>query len=515
MSRVTHVIRLLGTLGVVFAVGGLIVYTLLPRLLWLVTLSEGLAILCLIVFAVFHVEALKAFSLRRSTRLGTNSIIMAALVVGILAIINFLAARHTHRWDWSETQRFTLAPQTYRVLKGLSREVKVTVFSQERSPGFDAYRDLLDSYQHAGNKLTVSYVDPDRQPSLVRQYGITRADTAVVESGAQSTRITTPSEAELTSALIRVSKDSKKKVLFLEGHGERAPSYGGREGLSMAKEALVKQGYAVDSLSLLQQEAVPTETDVLVIAGPRQPVTKEEQERIRRFVFADGGGHLLIMVDPQTQTGLEDLLLTWGVRLGPGVLVDLQDRLALGDLTTLLVKTFTAHEITQDFAFAVLFPFSRYLTFDTDKEKDWEFVPLARTSLRSWADTNLKEGQAIKFDKARDIQGPLILAATLTRKMKAIPEEDKIKPAIVVVGNSSFVSNAYLNFPGNTDFFLHTIGWLAKERELISITPKEPAFRPFLPNPTQDRLLLYVQVLLLPFATFFVGMAIWRKRRRL
>ena len=34
---------------------------------------------------------------------------------GILVIVNFLSARHTKQWDFSETQRFTLSPQTYRV----------------------------------------------------------------------------------------------------------------------------------------------------------------------------------------------------------------------------------------------------------------------------------------------------------------------------------------------------------------------------------------------------------------
>ena len=85
----------------------------------------------------------------------------------------------------------------------------------------------------------------------------------------------------------------------------------------------------------------------------------------------------------------------------------------------------------------------------------------------------------------------------------------------MVVGNSSFASNAYVNFPGNTDFLLHAIGWLAEERELISITPKEPAFRPFIPNPVQERILLYVQVLFLPSLTFLWGLTVWRKRRRL
>ncbi len=507
MKRMTSAI---GIVGAVLGITGLIAYSLAPEKLWLVTLSEGLALVCLIVFFVFHFETLKAFSLRRSTRLGANSLLMVALFIGIITILNFLAARHAQRWDWSETQRFTLAPQTYQVLRGLDRDVKVTVFSQERSPGLNAYRDLLDSYQHASPQLTVAYVDPEAQPGLTRQYGITRPDTAVVESGIQSTRVNTPSEAELTGALIRVSKDAKKTVLFLEGHGERRPSDEERGGLSLAKEALVKQGYEVESLVLLQKDAVPNDASVLVIAGPQRQVMPEERERIRRYV-ADGG-RVLVMLDPDVQAGLEDLLLTWGIKPGLGVLVDLQDRLAQGDLTALMVRTFTEHEITQDFAFAVLFPFSRHLTFDADKGKEWEFVPLARTSARSWAETDL-QGRVVQFDANQDVQGPLPLAAALTPKKKA--EEGAPQPAIVVVGNSSFASNAYLNFPGNTDFFLHTVGWLAEERDLISITPKEPAFRPFLPNPAQERLLLYVQVLFLPFATFFWGMAIWRRRRRL
>ena len=91
----------------------------------------------------------------------------------------------------------------------------------------------------------------------------------------------------------------------------------------------------------------------------------------------------------------------------------------------------------------------------------------------------------------------------------------KPRPAIVVVGNSAFATNAFFNFPGNTDFFLHTAGWLAEERDLISIVPKEPALRPFIPNPTQERALLYIQVLFLPIMTILTGVMVWRKRRRL
>lgn len=500
----------MGVVGAVLGAAGFLIYSLAPGELWLVTLCEGLALICLIAFFVTHFEAFKTFSTRRSTRLGFHSLVMVLLLVGILVIANFLAARHSIRQDWSETQHFTLAPQTHRVLRGLTREVKVTVFAQDRSQASTAYRDLLDSYRQDSDKLKVEYVDPERRPGVARQYGITRADTAIVESGPQTTRVTAPSEAELTGALIRVSKDARKRVVFLEGHGERAIEDQERGGYSIAKDALTKQGYDVGTLSLLQSDAVPDDTSVLVMAGPRRPVTKEEKDRISRYV--SGGGRLLILLDPDTQADVDDLLGRWGVEAGRGVLVDLQDRLAQGELTFLMVRTFTEHEITQDFNFAVLFPVSRYVAFNGETGKNWDFVPLARTSARSWAETKL-QGRVVGFNAQEDVQGPLPLAAALTPKQA--PEEGKRRAALVVVGNSSFATNAYMNFPGNTDFLLHALGWLAEERELISITPKEPAFRPFIPNPTQERALLYVQVFFLPALTFVWGIIVWRKRRRL
>ncbi|MGQ0811324.1 MAG: GldG family protein [Nitrospiraceae bacterium] len=507
MSRSTFPI---GIVGAGLAVAGLVAYSLAPEKLWLVTLCEGLALLCLVVFFVTHFEALQTFSKRRTTRMGANSVLMIVLFLGILGIINFLSSRHAHRWDFSETQHFTLAPQTHRVLRSLNQEVRVTVFSQDRSPAFNTYRDLLDSYRQATGKLTVQFIDPERRPNIAREYGITRADTAVLESGAQTVRITAPSEVELTGALIRVSKDTKKRIVFLNGHGERSLEDRERGGFALAKEALIKQGYDVGAVTLLQEAAVPDSTAVLVIAGPRRPVTKEEKERIQHYV--QKGGHVMLLIDPDTQAELDDLLARWGVEPGKGVLVDLQDRLAQGDLTALLVRTFTEHEITQDLTSAVLFPLSRHLTFHEDAAKDWDYVPLARTSPRSWAETDLK-GRVVSFSEKEDVQGPLALAAALTPKNA--PEEGKPRAAIVVIGNSAFASNAFLNFPGNTDLFLHVAGWLAEERDLVSITPKEPALRPFIPNPVQERTLLYVQVLLLPSITFVAGMMVWRKRRRL
>lgn len=514
----TRFAPILGLLSAALAIAGLVIYSLAPEKLWLISLCEGLALVGLIGFFVMEFEAVKAFSTRRSTRLGANSVLMVVLLIGILGITNFLGARHTVRWDLSETQRFTLSPQTYKVLRDLDRDVSVTVFSQEGTPGHTRFQDLLQSYEVETPKLSVEFVDPERQPGIARKYGINRLDTAVVESGDHSSRVSSASEAELTGALIRVTREGKKRVVFLEGHGERDLTSQERDGLSLAKDALIDQGYEVDTVSLLAEPEVPEGTSVLVIAGPRRQLPPDERDRLASYV--EKGGRLLVLVDPDTKTGLSDLLARWGVQLGQGVLIDPRDRLARGAPTALMVRTFTEHEITHDFNFAVLFPVSRRVSFNEETGAGWNFVPLARTSPQSWSETSsIKE--EVAFDAGTDQLGPHALAAAVTPKPdKGVDEEDTDKkekpdPALVVVGNSAFATNAYINFPGNTDFFLHTIGWLAEERNLISITPKEPAFRPFVPNPNQEQLLLYLQVLLLPMATLVGGYLIRRKRKHL
>lgn len=499
----------LGVIGIALAISGMVGYHLAPEKLWLVTLAEGLALLCLILFFVVHLESLKAFSSRRSTRMGANSLLMVLFFVAILTIVNFLAARHSIRWDFSENQNFSLAPQTYRVIRNLPRDVKITVFTREKDPGYQSYKERLDSYEQASPKISVEFVDPERQPRVAQSYGITRSDTAIFESGTQTVRVTNPSEAELTGALIRVSKDDKKRILFLEGHGEASIENRDRTGYSLAKEILTKQGYEISSISLLTQPAVPDNTSILSVAGPRKPLTNDELNRIKAYV--DKGGHLLFMIDPDTQADANSLLKHWGLGVGPGVLVDFQDRLAQGEPTVLLVRTFTEHEITQDLNAVVLFPLARHITFDEQAGKDWDYVQLARTSPNSRAAMKVT-GRVIALSEKEDVKGPLAMAAALAPK--APPVEGKPRPAIVVIGNSTFASNAFVNFPGNSDFFLHTIAWLAQDRDMISIGPRDQALRPFVPNPIQERTLLYVQVILLPAVLLIAGVNVWRKRRR-
>src|SRR5437899_2808479 len=316
-------------------------------------------------------ELFREFSTRRATRLGLNSVLIVVLMGTILGILTFLAARHSVRWDFSETKRFTLAPQTARLLRELPREVKVTVFTSDQSPVRLEYRDLIDSYRAHSAKLTAEFVDPERRPGVARQYGITRPDTAVLESGKQETRIASASEQELTNALIRVTKDEKKTVYFLTGHAEHLLEDGSKEGYSFLKEALERQGYTVRSLSLYESKTIPTKASVLVLAGPQKPVAPAEQLRLADYVRT--GGRLLILLDPGSRAGLEGTLAAWGLRTDNRTVLDTQTILG-GDLTMPVVNTYGTHEITQDLGQVfTMFSLAPPVSFLDSKGNEWVF----------------------------------------------------------------------------------------------------------------------------------------------
>jgi ABC-type uncharacterized transport system involved in gliding motility auxiliary subunit len=505
---------LLGTLGGVLAGAGAVLYFVAPERTWLIAGVEGLAAACLTVFLVTHYELFRDISARRSARLGLNSLLMIVLFATILGIVNFLTARHNVRWDVSETKRFTLAPQTARLLRELPREVKATVFTSDQGLARTAYRDLFDSYRVHTAKLTVEFVDPEKKPGVARQYGITRPDTAVLESGKQETRITSATEQELTNALIRVTKDEKKTLYFLTGHSEHLLENTDKDGYSFLKEALERQGYGTRSLSLYESKTIPPNASVLVLGGPQKAVAPEEQALIADYVRK--GGRLLVMLDPGSRAGLEGFLEHWGLQADNRTVLDTQTIMG-GDLTMPVVNTYGTHEITQDLGQVfTMFPHARPVGFLDGKAKEWAFHPLAQSSARSWGragEVDAGGGQARDFDPKHDQPGPLTLAGLVVARTS--PAENVRQPAVLLVGDSDFASNAYLDFSGNTDFVLHAVAWLAEEKDLVSIAPKDVASGTFLLTAAQSNALFALQVLGLPSFFLVAGFVMWRRRRRL
>jgi ABC-type uncharacterized transport system involved in gliding motility auxiliary subunit len=512
-----------GWLGILTAIAAAIVYQVNPEWKLYVTLAELAALGLLVFFFIVHFEALKSFSARRSTKLGANSVLMVIIFMAILGILNFILSRHHLRFDFSETSAFSLAPQTQQVLKDLNREVKITAFVSDQ--GRSRAKDLLSSYSYRNPRITYTLVDPDKRPSLAKQYGITQYDTLVLESGKQETQIKTVDEQELTNAIIRIGQDERRKILFLENHGEHRLSDAEKTGYSRVKDGLEKQGFDVSALSLLEEGKVPDKTAVLVIPGPQRGFLPQEKAALSSYLAANG--KVLLLLDPDVQANLDDFLSQWGIKMGKGLIIDPVSRLLGGDFTVPVVTNYPPHDITKNFNLATFFPVAQAVNFDPGRSSEFDYKPLAQTSDNSWSKTRLTETR-LNFDPAEDVRGPLTLAVVVTRKsLSGSPEPhahdapakagqpDEARPTLVVFGDSDFPANGSFNFSGNGDLFLNTVTWLAQEKGLISIRAKETHFTPLFMSRSQGSVLMYISLLVLPGAIFITGIAIWKRRRLL
>lgn len=517
-NLIDRISRISGWLGLLTALIALMVHEIQPAFRPYTTAALILSTGLLVFFFIIHFESLKNLSAKRSARHGANSALMVVIIAGILGILNFLSAQHHTMVDLSETQRFTLAPQSFQILQNLDREVRIIAFVSDQGRSKPAIRDLLNNFRYTNPMVSFSFVDPDKKPSVTKQYGITQYDTLVFESGNQSAQIKVVNEQEITNAIIRVSRDAKRKILFVTGHGEHSLNDAERNGYTLVKENLEKQGFEVGEISLLQEARVPEDTSLLVIAGPQRPYLPEEVRVLTDFL--DSPGKILLLADPNERSGLNPLLSEWGVTFQGGVIIDTLSRLFGGDFTIPVVNSYPDHEVTKGFNLATFFPLAQGIEFDTSRAAEYDFTPLAQTSGNSWAKLRIPEDGQIRFNPGEDKKGPLTIGATLSRKPKtgdspSTPLEEQDRPVLTIFGDSDFASNSSFHFSGNGDLFMNTVSWMAEEKNLISIRPKENSFSPLFLSRTQGRILMYSSLIIIPSAILIAGFTVWKRRRRL
>ncbi len=449
-------------------------------------------------------DAVLAFFRRRGTKLGTNTAVLALAVLAILGLVNFLAARHSKRFDLTAEKLYSLSDQTEKILTGLQKDVKVLKFDKSEDP---ALRDLMAEYRNRSKRLSYQFVDPQEKPELAKQYGVQRFGETIVASGVKVERPESADEQDLTSAILKVTRDAVKTVCFVEGHGEKQLSSQEGEGYSAAEGGLKNQNYQTKTVNLVTANQVPAECSVLVEAGPTKALFAQEAAMIGKFL--DAGGKAMLLVDPDTDPQLDSVLQAWNVAVGKDTVLDVSGygRLIGTGPGVPLVMSYGAHAITKNFTRTMtIFPLARSVKTGGKAQPGEQETELLKTSAESWAETELKGGKA-KFDEGEDTKGPISLGVAASKK--AGEKESRL----VVIGDSDFASNRYFGAQGNGDLFFNCINWLAQDEELISIRPKSPANRRVNLTRSQQNMLFWFSIVLLPGAVLAAGAFIWWKRR--
>ena len=445
---------------------------------------------------------------------GTNAFVFSIVVLGILIIINYLAYKRDVRFDVTEGKLYSLSDQTVKVLNHLDKEIEVLAFFKEVGVDRKEFQDLINEYKRKSGKIKVQFVDPDKEPGLSKKYEVNEYGTVVLASGGQSVKIKLEdlisggivdnSEEEITNALIKLSQAIKKTVFFLAGHGERdIQNETEPEGYGSLKHALEGESYDVKDFVLLTDKSIPKENSILVIAGPKRPLIEKEIEAIKKYI--NNGGEAVFMIEPRSADNLVSLLRSYGFDLKNDIIIDPSSKLVGGGDIAPIVAEYPSHDITNDFRFATLFPYSR--SVNVTKKDEGKTAVIANTSKYSWS-----EGDFSLFDKGTAQQDPDEKSGPLG--IVAVGEiGDNTK--IAVFGSVDFVSNRFFDFSGNSDFFLNTINWVAGDEHLISIRPKIAKEGKLTLSGNQMRIIFSITVIILPAIILFSGVAVWWRRRNM
>jgi ABC-type uncharacterized transport system involved in gliding motility auxiliary subunit len=447
----------------------------------------------------------------RTVRYGLNAALSIVLVIGVIGFVEAISVRHSLRADLTETKRHSLSPQTINLLKTLKTDVNAVGFFRSDQPGKRVAEDLFKQYAgYAGGKFTWKVVDPDRDPTLARRYGVESYGTIVLETKARSEKINDAEEEKLTNGLVKLTREGKRVVYVLQGHGEHELGNTERQGFSEAKGALERANYEVKPLVLAREGKIADDAAVVLVPGPRTDLFAPELDALDGYLSK--GGKLLVMVDPPFPGKMQDgtikrLLARWGVVLADNLIVELSP---IGRLFGIgpevpIIQQYEPHAITRDLGgITTLFPITRSLDVTKPAPTGVNVAPLARTSPESWGETDrlaLEQGSA-KPDP-QDPKGPLSVAVVAT----------KDKARLVVYGTSNLAANQFLNLQGNRDFFLNTVSWLAEEEDQITVRPKDSRQGPIFLSARQGQLVFWLPVVVLPGLVLAGGVVAVVRRR--
>ncbi|TAG01084.1 MAG: gliding motility-associated ABC transporter substrate-binding protein GldG [Cytophagia bacterium] len=541
------------------------------------------------------------------------------LGIVLIIIVNSIATQYFFRIDLTEEKRYTITTPTKRILQELDDEVYVKVYLEGDFPsGFrrlqKAIKETLDEFKiYGGKKLKYKFIDPtkvgknkEEQNKFYRelvQKGIQPSQIFVNEDDKQVQKMIFPAavlmykEFELTVSLFKtldqklkgslspeqilnqsventeynliagirqLTQKDRKRIGFIEGHGELDDS----EKSDIVKS--LQKYYEVYKVDLPKSEEI-LNLDAIIVAKPDSEFTDKEKFKIDQFVMK--GGKALFFVDvvgvymdsvlynkkgssftfPYNHN-LTDLFFKYGVRINSDLIKDLQASFVelvvgnMGDRPQIkpipwvyypIINNFEKHQLTKGLGTIQ----TKFIsTIDTVKAQNVRKTPLLFTSKYSkkiGTPTLVEFNEVQKKPNPRDYNmGTLPVAYLLEGQFQSLyksrsQSEEKgfvgqSKPTkIIVCTDGDILRNepkmplgldkVYKTIHSNTDFVLNALDYMLDDKGIMGAKNKEVVLRPLdkLKIETESTYWQFLNTILPVICIIIFGMmfTFWRKRK--
>ena len=474
-----------------------------------------------------------------------NRIVQIILGLCLVASLNYLAAKYFTRIDLTQSGTYSLSPESKAHIRALEEPVSIIVTIPndpevaELKQIHQHLRKLLREYEAEGMKEGKAYINIEfldiyqqrkRAQDLRNKYKLTQENIILIAMGERTREIRQAElyevadnqitgfrgEKVITSAIIDVSAKDEDKIYFLVGHGEmRLEDVDPLRGLSQLEAFLRERNYILATLDLAVEENVPLDADLIVVPSPQAGLLSEEVEKLRRYM-SERNGRMMVLIDPGRRHGMEELFYDWGILADDMVVEDIGPdfRVQGGDL---IIRRFAAHPITKllvDYQVTALFGRPRPMRTDPGSLKDprLKVTQIIGTSDQSWAESDYRTEDPIKFDEERDLKGPIPIASVSTRTAGTGLGINIPGGRFVAFGNSDFITNNRLRAFGNRTLFFNSMNWALAKNSMLNIATRPlESYQVVMSKRDLNRTLIYYAIL--PSATALLGLLIYLIRR--
>lgn len=455
----------------------------------------------------------KEFFSMKTTKEGMSMGTLILLMVAVLVIVNYLGVKHYKAWDFSTAQTNTLSEQSIKLVKSLDSDLKVLFFYKKGVEGNEEnrrlFRDLIKKYQDQSNKVQLNFVEVNERPDLAKEYGVDKGSGVVfLDYKSRRNRIEKIDEQEFTSALVKVTREKNKTIYFTVGHGEKDLN-DKQEGLGLGslKMMLENNRYTVKELPLTQSAKIPEDADVIVVAGPVQGFQDFEISALEAYLKK--GGSLFLAIESQNTVGLEKLVNPLGVYFENNYVLNVVDTVmgrGINQGPTMGAVFSESNKITKSFGRSevTLFRYPQGL-----KKKDVPAGVVVDEIVKTTPNAIANDTMQIRGE---GVEATYTLVNEITGRW---PGSDDKTPSfsVIVAGDVDFITNQMLYQNLNRDLLLNSIAALAKEENLISITPKDPQATKMFMTETKFGVFLFAFIIPLPILLLGASVGLWLRRR--